>query len=485
LPEQGNQRVSISIVSRMEKLLPRFIRERFARQLDPLFEQAEIIAEGGNDRAVAQRTSLFAFSIRILSALIAFISQVLLARWMGGYEYGIFVVVWVTAVILGGLSCLGFQSAVVRLIPEYLTTNNMNSLRGLVIASRAWSLGAATLIGIIGIGGVYLFEDSLQSYYVLPFYLAAVCLPMLALSEVQAGIARAFNWPSISLVPTYLIRPVLILFFMAMAVLVGFEASASTALAATIFATWLASIAQMLALNKNLATELPPGKKNTHSMAWIAIAIPIFMAEGFFNLLTNVDILVVGKLMPPEKTAIYFATVKTLALVHFVYFAVKAGAAHRFSQYKSSGDQKQYESFIKDSIRWTFWPSVAMCVLLLITGKYLLMLFGSTYTEGYPLLFILVIGLVARASVGPAESVLTMSGEQKICAVVYAVTLAINVVLNFALIPIYGLAGAALATTLALLFESVALYTTTLWRLNIHMFILPLGTSELDQQEAG
>ena len=465
--------MSHPVINKVEQLLPRRLRERYAHLIDPALDRASIIIEGKDDRAMSQRTSLFAFAIRVVSAFIAYVSQVLLARWMGEYEYGIFVVVWVAAVILGGISCLGFQSAVVRLIPEYQSKNSFASLRGLLFASRAWSIGIATLIAVLGVAGVYAFEETIQNYYVLPFYLGAICLPMLALSEVQDGIARAFNWPSIALSPTFLARPILILFSMAVAVLIGFEINAATALSATIIATWLASVGQLLALNKNLKTEVPAGPSTTHTMTWVAIAVPIFLVEGFFNLLTNVDILVVGHFMAPENTAVYFATVKTLALVHFVYFAVKAGAAHRYAQYKAAGDQTRYEAFINDTIHWTFWPSLAMCVLLLITGKYLLMLFGPAFTEGYPLLFILVIGLVARASVGPAESVLTMSGEQKSCAVVYAVTLMINIALNFTLIPKYGLAGAATATTIALLFEAVALYATTLRRLGIHMFIIP------------
>ena len=51
-----------------------------------------------------------------------------------------------------------------------------------------------------------------------------------------------------------------------------------------------------------------------------------------------------------------------------------------------------------------------------------------------------------RAAVGPAESVLTMSGNQNVCAGVYALTLALNIALSVVLIPMYGLWGAAIAT---------------------------------------
>ena len=52
-------------------------------------------------RGEAGRMSVIAFSIRIVSAVIAFISQVLMARWMGSFEYGIFVLVWTTMIIIG------------------------------------------------------------------------------------------------------------------------------------------------------------------------------------------------------------------------------------------------------------------------------------------------------------------------------------------------------------------------------------------------
>ena len=72
-----------------------------------------------DERGEAGRISLIAFVIRVVSAVIAFVSQVLLARWMGSFEYGIFVLVWTTMVIVGNLACLGFHTSVIRFIPEY------------------------------------------------------------------------------------------------------------------------------------------------------------------------------------------------------------------------------------------------------------------------------------------------------------------------------------------------------------------------------
>ena len=80
-------------------------------------------------------------------------------------------------------------------------------------------------------------------------------------------------------------------------------------------------------------------------------------------------------------------------------------------------------------------------------------------------------GVVARAAVGPAESLLTMTGNQNICAAVYAVTLALNVTLSILLIPHLGLWGAAIATAASMVFEAAALSFTVWRRLGIVMAI--------------
>ena len=83
------------------------------------------------------------------------------------------------------------------------------------------------------------------------------------------------------------------------------------------------------------------------------------MVEGFYLLLTNVDMLMLQQFRPPEEVAVYYAAAKTLALVAFVHFAVSAAVAHRFSEYHAADDRARLAAFLADSIRWTFWPSLA------------------------------------------------------------------------------------------------------------------------------
>ncbi len=463
-----------------------FVPQKLRPRMVPYLTMADVVLTSSDDRAVSQRIALFAFLIRVFSASIAYALQVLLARWMGEFEYGVFVSIWVAVVIFGGVSSLGFQTAIVRFIPEYLTSGDTDMLRGVLLGSRLYSFVSATTLAVIGFAGIWFFEDSLQNYYVIPLYLGIICLPMLALTEVNDGVARAFNWPHIALLPTFIFRPLVLLATMGTALAIGMPANAATAMMATIVAAYTSAAVQMLVLHRNLRSEVPAGPRNTTPFQWIAVAIPMFMVEGFYSLMTNLDILVLGIFVRPDEVAVYFAAVKTLALAHFVYFAVKAGTAHRFSQYRSAGNAEEFSSFVRDAVHWTFWPTLAIIVLFMVIGRYFLMLFGPTFVEGEYLLWILAVGIVVRATIGPAESVLTMSGQQSICAIVFGVTLSINLILNLTLIPIYGLAGAAFATTFALIFETAAIYAAAARRLSLHIFIIPhpSGTNQLAGQQS-
>ncbi len=448
----------------------RFLPQRFALRVSPLLGRIDAVLFTADERGEAGRMSLIAFSIRIISAVIAFVSQVLMARWIGSFEYGIFVLVWVTMVIVGNLACLGFHTSVIRFIPEYRERGLMDELRGIVVASRQFVLVASTAIAGLGALGVWLFSPWLESYYVVPFILGVICLPMIALSDLLQGQARANSWALFALSPTYLVRPVLILAFMALMLLAGYAPNARTAIFASIAATYVTTLGQLIGVTTRMERLIPAGPMKVHFAQWFIVSLPIFLVESFFFLLTNADVLMVGAYMDPNDVAVYFATVKTLALVHFVYFSVKAGVAQRYAQF-THGEPEKLAAFARETVSWTFWPSLAMALLVLALGEPMLTLFGPEFATGYPLLYLLVFGVVARAAVGPCESLLTMSGNQNICAAVYAMTLAFNIGLNVVLIPHFGLWGAAMATAFAMMFEASALSFTVWRKLGIVMLI--------------
>lgn len=191
-----------------------------------------------------------------------------------------------------------------------------------------------------------------------------------------------------------------------------------------------------------MVKRYPSAQRAYNLGAWLKVALPIFFVEGFGYLLTNSDVVVVGLYLQPDEVGIYFAAAKTMALMQFVFFSVKAAAAPRFASLVAEGDKDALARFAGEMARWGFWPSLGLGIVMLLAGHVLLSLFGPGFTAGYPLMAILFLGYLSKASVGPGEVLLTMAGRQQLCAWLYAVVLVSNIGLNMLLIPISGLSGA-------------------------------------------
>ncbi|WP_422371617.1 lipopolysaccharide biosynthesis protein [Hoeflea sp.] len=457
----------MTLIDTAGKVLP----PRFAARLQPAVRRLSATLSATDETSQAQRMAMIAFAIRIVSAAIAFVSQIILARMMGDFEYGVFVFVWVIAIILGNLSCLGFHTAVIRFLPQYRTAGAEEAILGLAATARIFAMLSATLIAFTGIAMLYMLGDRIEEHYVQPLFVAAFALPMIALGDVLDGTARANGWPVHALSPTYIVRPLLILGFVALAIGLGQVADANTAIIATLAAAYTTTVAQFLVVTGKLRNRFSSRGIEIHFRTWIFVAFPIFLIEGFYFMLTNADVIVVGIYLPPEKVAVYFAAAKTMALVHFVYFAVKAAAAQRFSALVSAGDRTALAGFTRQTTQWTFWPSLIVGGLVVAAGPFLLSLFGPSFADGHIVMAVLFAGIMAKAMIGPGEVLLTMAGEQKICAAIYAFALAANLGLNVLLIPSWGLLGAATATAAAMWVEAILLHVVIRRKLGIVMFI--------------
>lgn len=424
---------------------------------------------GSSEASVTKRLAGTIFIIRVLSAALAYLSQILLARWMGGSDYGVYVYVWTWVLLLGSMMDFGISASAQKIIPEYRTGGEHALLRGFLSGSRWMTFVVSSALSLLLAGMVKLLSPWIDGNTVLPLYIGCFTLPAFVVANTQDGIARSHDWMRLGLMPQFVVRQSLIIGLTAGAFALGFNLGATAAMLASTAAVWLAMIGQMIVLNRRLAGHIEPGPKAYDFRGWLGISLPILLVEGFYLLLSYTDVLVLQQFRSSDEVGVYFAVVKTLALVSFIHYAMSATTAHRFAEYHALGDKARLSSYVAHAIKWTFWPSLAATILLLVLGKPLLWLFGPQFVTGYDIMFIAAIGLMVRSAIGPVERLLNMLGHQHICALAYALAFVMNVVLCVAVVPRFGGHGAAAATSISLGFETVLLFWIVRKRLGLHV----------------
>jgi O-antigen/teichoic acid export membrane protein len=427
------------------------------------------LAGGSNEASVTRRLAGTIFIIRVLSAGMAYLSQILLARWMGGSDYGVYVYVWTWVLLLGSMMDFGISASAQKIIPEYRAGGKQALLRGFLSGSRWMTFAVSSLISLLLAGLVKLLSPWMPSNEIVPLYIGCLTLPPFVVANTQDGIARSHDWMRLGLMPQFIVRQALIIGLTAGFFVLGFDFGATAAMAASAAAVWIAMIGQMIVLNRRLAVQVERGPKAYDFRGWLAISLPILLVESFYLLLSYTDVLVLQQFRSSEEVGVYFAVVKTLALVSFIHYAMSATTAHRFAEYNALGDKARLSAYVAHAINWTFWPSLAATIALLAIGKPLLWLFGPQFVVGYDIMFVAAIGLVVRSAIGPVERLLNMLGHQHICALAYALAFVMNVVLCTALVPRFGGYGAAAATSLSLTFETVLLFWIVRRRLGLHV----------------
>ncbi len=412
-------------------------------------------------------------AVRVLGAGLAWALQVLLARWMGAYEFGRFIYAWIWVIVPAYLLPLGLSVAVVRFVPRYLARGEPGPLRGVIAFSRRLTLATGLAYAGLGSGLLAVLAPHLPATYREPLALALWCTPLFALLLLHEGLARSFDRVLLAFSPQYLWRPLGLLLVCGALYAGGRPLDAPLVMQVSLAVCAAVLLAQMAAFRHGLPAAVRRAAPVWQGRHWLRVAFPMLLVQGFDLLFLNTDLLVLGAFRPPDQVGIYQAAARTAGLISFVHYAVEALAAQRFAALAIRHDTAGIERLLRRSVRLMFWPALAIATALLLLGPALLGLFGPGFDAGYPVLLILLAGHLARAAAGPLSVLLNMTGHEGHNARILGGTALANLAGNLLLVPAFGMHGAALATVGAMLLTSALLAWGVRRRLGLLALPLP------------
>ena len=188
---------------------------------------------GTHEASVTKRLAGTIFIIRVLSAMLAYASQILLARWMGGSDYGVYVYVWTWVLLLGSMMDFGISASAQKIIPEYRARGEHALLRGFLTGSRWMTFVVSSIVSLALAGIVKALSPWIDANAVVPLYIGCATLPAFVVANTQDGIARSHDWMRLGLMPQFIVRQSLIIGLTAGAVALGFNLGATAAMLAS------------------------------------------------------------------------------------------------------------------------------------------------------------------------------------------------------------------------------------------------------------
>lgn len=409
---------------------------------------ARLITGGGKAAAVQAAGMLLTFAVNIL-----------LARAAGVEGYGTYSFVLALASFAAVCGRLGMDTAVLRFVPEYTTARNWAALKGLLkssagLVTAASVLGALVVSGIVILMGRWSAEDCGLMALALLFL-----VPALAFTSLTQGLLRGFYWAGRAMLGDNIIRPVLL----ALGVAAGWRLYTSVMPATTLLllaaGACCVAVAVAWAWVRQAERQLvPPDTAAAYSnRKWLGVAMPLFAIGALNVTLARADVVLVGALSNAREVGYYAVAARIAVLVSFGLGALNVIVAPMISELYASSRYQEMRRLLNIVIRLGSLAGVAVAILFVFLGGWLLNWFGVGFEDGWRPLVLLTLGQVVNVAFGPVGYLLAMTGSHRQAFWILAQGAVLNVVVGIVGVLLWGAVGAALATSLAMTWWNVAM----------------------------
>ncbi len=407
------------------------------------------------------------FALQVGGAASAFVLQLCLARWLGATAYGryTFVVAW--SGILTIAAGMGFPTMVLRVLPDYSVREDWGRVKGILATSLAGTVLTGGLTALLGITLV-LSVGWQGPASVADMAIGLILVPLVAVMALQQEIVRSFRRIGLAYGPSLLLRPGLIIFGAACVLAFGLHLGSSLALALTATATGLVIGLQAWGFRRALGPIVLSARAVFERRVWIRAALPLLLVSGFVVVIEQTDIVIVGAILGDRAAGLYGAAAKTSSLVGLILVSVNAVGAPMFSVLFAQNRHHDLQRLVSAIAAWVFWPSLMLSIVLAACAPLVLTLFGPAFGSAEWQLRILLVGQIVNAGAGSVGWLILLSGRQNVAARIYGLVAFVHLVLLAVLTPVFGMVGAAVATTLTMSLWNVWLHAAVVRELNIH-----------------
>lgn len=384
------------------------------------------------------KDTLTTVSTQIIGVILGLASAIIIARVLGPSGKGAYTLIILVPTLLATFGTLGIGVANLYFVGKRKYKLADITSNSVVLASGLGILFAATFLAYF-----YYFQPSflkgadplcvLIATLVLPFSLLTAYFSHILLGEQKIN---KYNLIHLVQISSFL---VFLLFF-----LIIIERSVLSVIMAWVFATLVTTITSILLVRRltpiGLSFHFPLFKDS------IKFGIQGYVGNAISLLVYRVDMFMVNFFMGVTFVGYYSVAVALAETLWYFPGAVGMVILSRTPRLNS----EEANEFTPKICRNTIFLTLLAAVLLFVFGKIIINLFfGASFLPALKPLWIILPGIVTLSISKVLDNELIGRGKPIIGTIGAAISLAVNIPLNLLLIPMWGIEGAAFASTVS------------------------------------
>ncbi|RLG14989.1 MAG: hypothetical protein DRN66_00505 [Candidatus Nanohalarchaeota archaeon] len=405
-----------------------------------------------NTKTIA-KGAMFVFAGMVISKPITYLWRVLIARYIGQEAYGILSIALALLGIATVFAVLGFGGGLVRYTSFYFARKKYADAKGVLLS--VFSINIASSLFICSV--LVFFAKTIAKYFfhdssmIWPVYIVAATLPFSVFSSHFLALLNVKLRADYNAITKNVAEGIMKIIATIAFIYVGYTALAAI-LGYFIAIVGTFSLSAYFLFFKTDYGIILKEKAKCHYLELITYSIPLMLTGFVAVFLTYTDTMMIGYFRGLAETGIYNAALPTAQLLSIAACFTTLFYPLFIENY-SKKKFAEMEKIFSTTVKWIFLFALPIVfVLVFFPDAILNFLWGKDYTRGAMALSILAIGYFVSTVAGLSASGLTAIKKQNILLAITTAGTILNVILNYLLIPVFGITGAAAATAVSIIF---------------------------------
>lgn len=188
-------------------------------------------------------------------------------------------------------------------------------------------------------------------------------------------------------------------------------------------------------------------------------SIPLAIAAAAATIYTKCDSVMLGSLLSTKEVGIYSISSKLISMLQLFLVPIQTTLFVKLLEWYKQGANVYKRNYVKVTTTIT-WFAIMGTICSFVILPFIMRFLKQEYFLAIKPYKILSIGTIFAYNAILRSSHLTLTGNGKILLYVQIITLVINVILNYFFIRLWGMNGAAIATTIS---QGISLFVSNIF----------------------